>query len=100
MTPEERWNKELTRKSIDLTNLVVTADDPVLKNGSGEWLGTVRSFIQRKCTNGETVVWESNDVLTFNGTLTVKEMESLAAKIAESAVNEFIKKLNHNGVKQ
>lgn len=44
----------------------------------GPWLGAVRSWIQRRCHNGERVTWGSRDVLKPN--LTVNDVERAAAE--------------------
>lgn len=98
-TAEELWEEMKKERAYDLNTLKVTPDDPVLKHGGGEWLGTVRSFIQCKAVNGEQVCWGSNDALEFRRTLTVSDLEYLASRIAANAVNEFITQLRSKGVK-
>lgn len=63
-------------------------DSLVLMNErGGDWLGHIHDWIQRRCRNGERVTWGSEDVLTMP-TMTVRDMEYLAAGIAEDAIAE------------
>lgn len=57
---------------------------------SGKHLGVVRSWMQRKFKNGETVTWGSNDQLQPLGSLTPQVMELLAQDIANAAVGEVL----------
>ena len=57
----------------------------------GEWLGTIRNWIQCRCQNGEQVTWGSQDQL-IPRSLTVMDLEHLASRIASAAVNEYINK--------
>jgi hypothetical protein len=59
----------------------------LLMKGGGNWLGTVRNWIQRKAYNGETVTWGSHDYLKLKE-LTVSDLEQLAALIAANAIRE------------
>jgi len=60
-------------------------------NKGGAWLATVRNWIKCKCQNGESVTWGSHEQLKPRS-LTGRDMESLAASIATSAINEYINK--------
>ena len=44
-------------------------------------LGIVREWIQWNALNGSAVKWNSDDVLQFNKSLTVRDFEQLAAEI-------------------
>jgi hypothetical protein len=59
----------------------------------GSHLGTIRSWIQWNCLNGDSVTWGSQDPLKFKGSITVKEFETLAVDIAYNIMKEkgFIK---------
>jgi hypothetical protein len=98
-TAEELWEEMKHGRAYELSTLKVTPDNPVLRHGGGEWLGTVRNFIQCKVINGEHVIWGSHDALEFRRTLTVSDLEHLASRIAAAAVNEFIEELRRKGVK-
>jgi hypothetical protein len=93
---EEKFRR---MRAVDLKSVRATINDPVCNGvGGGQWLGYTREFIQRKCVNGETVTWGSNEFLKFRG-LTVIELEHFAAAVAANAVNEFIEKCKRDGVK-
>ena len=62
-----------------------------LMRQGGKWLGAARTWIQWHCVNGEQVIWGSHDEL--KPTLTVKDVEELAADVAAAAINEYINKL-------
>jgi hypothetical protein len=99
---EEYFNKMLREKrSYNLKTLKVTSKDPVSNGygGGGEFLGFTREFIQRKCENGEDVSWGSHDQLKFRSGMSVSDLEEFASKVAELAVNEFIKNINNRGFK-
>ena len=51
---------------------------------AGEHLRIIRTFIQCKCINGSSVTWGSTDILNFSSGITVKHMEELAQKIADT----------------
>lgn len=55
---------------------------------SGEYLGIMRSWIQRKFRNGEYVTWGSTDVLDSRS-FTVYELEYLAYDIRNAVLREF-----------
>lgn len=100
MSFEDDFQKMMKdKRAIDLKNLKVTPQDPCLNYGGGEWLGWVRDYIKCKCVNGEDVTWGSEDHLKFRNQMTVREFEHIAATIASKAVNQFIEKLNMDGVK-
>ena len=61
---------------------------PLLQNEGGEWLGTIREWIQREALNGESVIWGSHEYLKLQPQ-SVSDMENLAARIAAAAINEF-----------
>jgi hypothetical protein len=50
----------------------------LIKTG-GPWLGAVRSWIQSNCINGDSVTWNSSDVLQLRRSLTVAVVEEIAA---------------------
>ena len=54
----------------------------------GEWLGSIRSWMQWNCSNGDQVDWGSNTYLNIKPQ-TVKDMEYTAARIAYSTLEEF-----------
>lgn len=55
----------------------------------GEWLGVARSWIQWNFVNGSDVTWGSDDQLLSSKTLTVSEIEALAARIALATLEEY-----------
>ena len=55
------------------------------------WLGAIRSIIQRKFLNGETVRWGTNELL--RGDLSVNTLEDIAQDIAESTLKEHREQL-------
>jgi len=52
----------------------------------GEWLGAVRSYVQHKFFNGETVTWGSGDEL--RPPATIGQIEEVAALAVDSAFKE------------
>ena len=56
---------------------------------SGAHLGVVRKFIQRKCVNGDRVMWGSTESV---GELTVADLELLAQDIRNAVVKEIDQK--------
>lgn len=52
----------------------------------GEWLGTVRRWIQSRAINGEACAWGSDEILKVQ--VSVADMEDLAAEIGWSAARE------------
>ena len=61
--------------------------------GGGKWLGAARNWVQWNCRNGEEVTWGSNDVL--QPPLTIKQVEELAARVADAANSEADKMKEH-----
>lgn len=59
-----------------------------LLNLGGEWLGSIRSWIQTRAFNGEQVTWGSEEFLRLK-TLTVRDMEYCAASIASATLSEY-----------
>lgn len=64
-----------------------------LSTRGGEWLGLIRSFIQWKFKNGETVTWGSLDHL-IGGSIIVRDLELIAQDIAASAIFQVQKHEN------
>lgn len=58
-----------------------------LARTGGEWLGVARRWMQTRFKNGEDVTWGSNDLLTGRS-VTVADLEELAAHVAAAALNE------------
>lgn len=56
----------------------------------GDWLGTVRRWVQFKKYNGNTVTWGSEEVL--NPPMTIRQVEEVAKLAAVAAGNELLKK--------
>ena len=54
---------------------------------SRNWLGAIRSIIQRKFIGGSSVIWGSNTSL---GTVTCVDLEDIAQDIAEAAIKAAI----------
>lgn len=79
----ERWEAD---KQIYLLQKHVNSSE--LHGGS--YLGATRKWIQWQCKNGDWVEWGSDDVL--EPSLTVKDVEVIAAEAAAAAINEFIGK--------
>lgn len=59
----------------------------------GPHLAVVRSWIQRKAINGETVTWGSNEFLKLRS-VTAHDMDNLAQDIAEAVIKEIITELD------
>lgn len=55
----------------------------------GSWLGTIRSWVQSRCFNGDSVSWSSQDFLKFRD-ITMEEVESLAQEIAAATAYEIM----------
>jgi len=56
-----------------------------LKVKGGYWLLTARSWLQWNTRNGDSVTWNSDDII--EPPLTVKQVEDLAAHVAAAALN-------------
>jgi len=63
---------------------VIHASD--LKRKGGTWLGAAREWMQRKKLNGSSVTWNSDDEL--RPTMTVRDVEDLAAHVAAALIND------------
>ena len=59
---------------------------------SGKHLGKVRSWIQRRFRNGDTVTWGSNEVLVGSA-LVVRELEYLSEDIRVAANEDLVQTL-------
>lgn len=81
----------LTQEELN-KNLPLNAATLLTARG-GEWLGVAHNWIQRKCSNGERVTWGSQDWLTLPS-MTVWDMEHLAATIAAAAIAEARKDID------
>jgi hypothetical protein len=55
----------------------------LLKKG-GSWLGEARSYLQWNVPNGDRVIWGSQEPVH----ITVKQIEELAAHVAEDAITQ------------
>lgn len=60
----------------------------LLAKHGGEWLGIARSWIQWNAHNGDTVTWGSDETLQLRS-ISVREIEMLAAKIAANIINNL-----------
>lgn len=67
-----------------------------MKQRGGKWLGEVREWIKWHAVNGDSVTWNSADVVRLNEPLTVQTLECLAAQIAAAAVNEERERESHS----
>ena len=85
---DRSWNAILMKREIEKLS-IIKASGYLLMNEGGNWLGTARNWIQRKFKNGETVMWGSHDWLE-GGHFCVRDIETLAADIAASTINEFL----------
>lgn len=56
----------------------------------GNWLGIIRSWMQSSARNGSDVTWGSHEPLYMTASLTPFNMEHLAARIAQAAINEHM----------
>lgn len=56
----------------------------------GNWLGIIRGWMQSNARNGSDVTWGSHEPLHVTSSLTPFNMEFLAARIAEAAINEHM----------
>ena len=93
---EQDFNRNMAeeRKVLIDVNPMMT----LLREKGGEWLGSARTWMQRKAMNGDTVTWGSEDYLKLKP-LTVVEIESFAATIAAAALREQAKDIQQYGVK-
>lgn len=55
---------------------------------SGRHLAVVRSWIQNNARNGDSVTWGSQEILKLR-TISVREMELLAQRIADAAIEDY-----------
>lgn len=88
------------QKRLDkIVNSLNTTETGIhMSEKGGEHLASVRSWIQSKCLNGETVQWGSQDFLKMPHHLTVQDLEMLACTIAASAVNDYKNQLKISGL--
>jgi len=63
---------------------------------SGAHLGIVRSWIQRKARNGETVIWGSDTYLEL-APIAVRDMEWLAQDVRNAVIKEVKDALQRDG---
>lgn len=60
----------------------------ILQQMGGEWLGSIRNWIQWNASNGSDVTWGSHEYLKLKS-LTVSDLEALAAQIALATLRQF-----------
>lgn len=91
---EVEFNKKMKlielQKQSDILLTRINEFELLQKHGD-EWFGTARSFIQSNFINGSDVTWGSFDQLNPRGGLSVYDIESLAASVSSTAINEFKK---------
>ena len=85
-TAEGIWDARRATEALE--NLSAYSNPFSIMEKGGEWLGTAREWIQCKFNNGSDVTWGSQDVLTGR-TITVYDIEQLAARVAAAAINEY-----------
>jgi hypothetical protein len=73
----------LTKGMIKMKHFISSFD---FSSMGGNWLGSVRNWIQCKCRNGETVLWGSDTHLAHE--FTVRDIEEIAAIAACAAYKE------------
>lgn len=66
-----------------------------LTESGGHWLRIIRSFMQSKFQNGSRVTWGSEELLD-NTNITVRELEMIAERIAESAAKDYDELVEEN----
>jgi hypothetical protein len=59
-----------------------------LQKRGGEYIGSMRRWIQWECFNGDSVQWGSQDYLEFRRKPTEYDFERLADRIATAALTE------------
>lgn len=89
---------------LSLTQVVQKLRDKTLsyfdlKNQGGGWLGVARNWIQCKFINGDNVTWSSDEILRIHGALTVRDIESFAARVALATLEEYSSSLVTEGEK-
>lgn len=89
---------------LEITSLVQKVRKSILRSHEmlskgGSFLGAARSWIQWNALNGSDVAWGSEDRLQFNRSLTVKDVEEFAAKIAVATLEDFKGHLTTEGEK-
>lgn len=73
-----------------------------LQKQGGEWLAAARSYLQNHCRGGDENPWGSD---CHSVTMTMRQVEELAAQVAAAAIVEYQEKLKReqhviaNGIK-
>lgn len=80
----------LIKRMRDPSDRVFPSD--LVKCMGGNWLGSIRSWIQFNAMNGSDVTWGSNEFVKLRH-LTVFELECLAAQIALATLEQFKERL-------
>ena len=83
---EALW--EIKRAKNELVKMVTPVTGLSLLDTGGDWLGVARNWIQCNFHNGDSVTWGSGDILKGRE-LNVRDIETLAARIAAAAINEY-----------
>lgn len=89
---EVEFNKRMKLDELQKQSDILlsrTNEFELLQKHGGDWLATARGFIQSNFVNGSDVTWGSFDQLRPRGGLNVYDIESLAAQVAATAINEF-----------
>lgn len=63
-----------------------------LQKQGGEWLAAARSYLQNHCRGGDDHPWGSDN---HSVTMTMRQVEELAAQVAASAIVEYQEKLSN-----
>ena len=82
------WKVHQLEEQIEALNYRPSVED--LAGWGGNWLGTVRNWIQINFRNGSDVTWGSFDPLNPSSVLNPQKLEQLAATIASEAVKEHM----------
>jgi hypothetical protein len=82
------WEAKRLEDQIEALKWRPTVDQ--VAGWGGNWLGIIRSWMQSSARNGSDVIWGSHEHLHLTTSLTPFNMEHLAARIAQAAINEHM----------
>lgn len=86
----------MTSEQNPAGGVAVRVEADVVARSGGAWLAAARSWMQANKINGSDVLWGSSEVL--RPSVTVREIEQLAACVAAAAINEDRRKRHNAGL--
>lgn len=90
--PPTSWNVYYGVKLTEQIELLTTVPHySALWQEGGPWLAEVREWIKERAINGSDVAWGTQEQLRFPS-LSVKDLEELAARIATATLLGFLNK--------